>query len=75
MDFENPPQFSAADVSVIIHATEDDNKIIESLSNAICVHPSVFQPTGSIGHWGNRILLITGKFEGAAAKQLFQKIP
>ena len=74
MDFENPPPFSAADVSVIIHATEDDNKIIDSLSNAICVHPSVFRPTASIGHWGNRILLITGKFEGAAAKQLFQKI-
>ena len=74
MDFENPPPFSSADVSVIIHATEDDNKIVESLSYAICVHPSVFRATTSIGHWGNRIMLITGKFEDAAAKQLFQKI-
>jgi RNA-binding protein len=74
MDFENPPPFSSADVSVIIHATEDDNKIIESLSHTISVHPSVFRLTTSIGHWGNRILLINGKFEGAVAKQLFENI-
>jgi RNA-binding protein len=74
MDFENPHPFSAVDVSVIIHATEDDNKILQSLTDLFCVHPSIFRRTVSLGHWGNRILLISGRLDGASAQRLIQKI-
>ena len=74
MDFENPPSFSAVDISVIIHATEDKNKVLESLSTILCVHPNKFRHTESIGHWGNRILLITGRLESTEANKLIQKI-
>ena len=74
MDFENPPPFSAVDISVIIHATEDKNKVLESLSTILCVHPNKFRHTESIGHWGNRILLITGRLESTEANKLIQKI-
>lgn len=74
MDFEKPPPFSAVDISVIIHATEDENKVLESLSTILCIHPNKFQHTESIGHWGNRIVLTTGRLESADANTLVQKI-
>ena len=74
MDFEKPPSFSAVDISVIIHATEDENKVLESLSTILCVHPNKFRHMESIGHWGNRIILTTGRLESAEANTLIKKI-
>ena len=74
MDFEKPPPFSTVDISVIVHATEDENKILESLSTILCIHPNKFRHMESIGHWGNRIILTTGRLESAEANTLIKKI-
>jgi RNA-binding protein len=74
MDLEKPPPFSTVDISVIIHATEDENKILESLSTILGVHPNKFRHMESIGHWGNRIILTTGRLESAEANTPVKKI-
>ena len=74
MDIEKIPLFSAADVSVIIHATEDKNKILESLCSIFSIDANRFRCTELVGHWGNRILLLTGSLESAEANRLIQKI-
>jgi RNA binding exosome subunit len=74
MDIEKLPSFSAADVSVIIHATEDKNKILESLCSIFSIDANRFRYTELIGHWGNRISLLTGSLGSAEANRLIQKI-
>jgi RNA binding exosome subunit len=74
MDFEKLPSFSAADVSIIIHATEDKNKVIESICGIFCIDADRFRHTELIGHWGNRISLLTGNLESAEANRLVKKI-
>jgi RNA-binding protein len=74
MDLEKIPSFSAADVSVIIHATEDEDKVLESICGILSVDAKWFRHTESTGHWGNRISLITGSLESAEANRLVEKI-
>jgi RNA-binding protein len=74
MDFGKLPSFSAADVSIIIHATEDKNKILESICDIFCIDANRFRHTELIGHWGNRISLLTGNLESAEANRLVKKI-
>jgi RNA binding exosome subunit len=74
MDFEKIPSFSAADISIIIHATEDKNKILESICSSFSIDANKFRHTELIGHWGNRISLLTGNLESAEANRLVQKI-
>lgn len=74
MDFEKLPSFSAADVSIIIHATEDKNKVIESICGIFCIDANRFRHTELIGHWGNRISLLASNLESAEANRLVKKI-
>jgi RNA-binding protein len=74
MDFEKLPPYSAADVRIIIHATEDKNKVIESICGIFCIDADRFRHTELIGHWGNRISLLTGNLESAEANRLVKKI-
>jgi RNA binding exosome subunit len=74
MDFEKLPPFSAADVRIIIHATEDKNKVLESICGIFRIDADRFRHTELIGHWGNRISLLTGNLESAEANRLVKKI-
>ena len=74
MDFERLPLFFAADVSVIIHATEDKNKVLGSICGIFCIDADRFRHTELVGHWGNRISLLTGNLESAEANRLVKKI-
>jgi RNA-binding protein len=74
MDFEKLPPFSAADVRIIIHATEDKNKVLESICGIFCIDADRFRHTELVGHWGNRISLLTGNLESAEANRLVKKI-
>jgi RNA binding exosome subunit len=74
MDLERLPSFFAADVSVIIHATENKNKILESICSIFSIDANRFRHTELVGHWGNRISLLTGSLESVEANRLIQKI-
>jgi RNA binding exosome subunit len=74
MDLERTISFCTADIRVIIHATEDENKILDSLCDIFSIPADRFQLVESIGHWGNRISLLTGRLESAEANSLVLKI-
>jgi RNA binding exosome subunit len=74
MDSEKVQQFSTADVSIIIHATEDENKILDAISRTLSIDADKFRHTESTGHWKNKILLLTGNLESDEANILAQKI-
>jgi len=74
MDLERTLSFCAADIRVIIHATEDEKKILDSLCDIFSISADRFQLVESLGHWGNRISLLTGRLESAEANSLVLKI-
>ena len=74
MDLEKAQQFSTADVSIIIHATEDENKILDAISTTLSINAEKFSYMESAGHWKNKILLLTGNLESQEANELAQKI-
>lgn len=53
MDLERTISFCTADIRVIIHATEDENKILDSLCDIFSIPADRFQLVETIGHWGN----------------------
>jgi RNA-binding protein len=74
MDSEKARQFSTADVSIVIHATEDENRILDAINSTLSINADKFRHMESTGHWKNKILLLTGNLESQEANVLAQKI-
>lgn len=74
MALEDDIRFSSAEINVVIHATENENKILRSINDALSISTDKFSSTTSEGHWGNKIMLLTGIIDSNAAKALVLKI-
>jgi RNA binding exosome subunit len=67
-------RLSSAEINVLVHATENENKILHSINNVLSISAEKFSHPVSEGHWGNRILLLTATIDGQSAKDLVVKI-
>jgi RNA binding exosome subunit len=67
-------RFSSAEISIIVHATENEQKILGSLCNIFSISVNRFSLTQSAGHWGNKILFLTARLGSSEANILFIKI-
>jgi RNA binding exosome subunit len=67
-------RLSSAEINVLVHATENENKILHSIDNVLSISAEKFSYSVSEGHWGNRILLLTATIDGQSAKDLILKI-
>ena len=54
----NDAGFSAAEINIIIHATENENKILQSVNDVLLIPVQKFSTIISNGHFGNKILLL-----------------
>ena len=65
-------------INLILHATENENKVLESLENVFGVEQKDFHIEQVPGHFNNPILLITSKLKKKNAqnfiKLLFSKM-
>lgn len=59
--------FTSAQIDVHIHATEDAEKILESISNRLKVGADSFSHTKAFGHFGNPILVYSVALRGESA--------
>jgi RNA binding exosome subunit len=66
--------FSAAEIGIIVHATEEKDKILEHLDSTLGVSPDSFFTGFAEGHWGNKILLLTAILGKSEANSLYMKI-
>jgi len=66
--------FSAAEISVIVHATEDKDKILRLLSDVLAIPTNSFLIGVAYGHWRNQILLLTSHLGKKQANELYLKI-
>ena len=63
-------KFSAAEANLVVHATEDLEKILRSLQATLGVQPEKFSSMPSEGHYKNRILMLRATFSSAEAADL-----
>ncbi|MFZ0512581.1 MAG: RNA-binding domain-containing protein [Candidatus Nitrosopolaris sp.] len=66
--------FSAAEIRVIVHATEEKDRILEHLNSTLRVSPDSFSIIFTEGHWGNKILLLTSILSKKEANFLYIKV-
>lgn len=61
-------------VEVIIHATEDKKKILDSIFELFEIKEDEFIEEGLVGHFGNPILLLKTKLTKKRAQEFIHKI-
>jgi RNA binding exosome subunit len=57
MSEEGSPKFSAAEINLVLHATEDEGKVLEAIEDVLLVTSKRFSSSPSEGHYKNKILL------------------
>jgi RNA binding exosome subunit len=74
MTSEDNIRFSTAEISIIVHATENQDKILQSINDVLYISPDRFSTTSSEGHWGNKILLLSVVIGSTEANSLIARI-
>jgi RNA binding exosome subunit len=71
---EEDLKFSAAEVDLLLHATEDAGKVLQSIQNVLSVPSERFSTTPSEGHYNNKILLLKAMLSSQEAVELALRI-
>ena len=66
--------FSGAEIKVVLHATESEDKILRSINEVLAVPPDRFTIACFDGHWGNKICLMTAALSSPEANTLAIKV-
>src|SRR6476659_9755433 len=57
-DARDPIELGGATIRVVIHATEDKDKVISKIVKVLSLNSARFQEFNTRGHWGNQIVLL-----------------
>ncbi len=66
--------FTSADVELIVHATEDLDKVIDALHNTLGIRSGMLTREILTGHHGNEIILLKGSIKGDDAGHLASRV-
>lgn len=67
-------RFSAAEVDLLLHATEDGGKVLQSIQDMLAVPSERFSISPSEGHYKNKILLLKATLASQEAGHLALQI-
>lgn len=67
-------KLAGAIISVVIHATEDKEKVKSKIIQSFSLNSTKFQEVNTEGHWGNEISLLSLSLEQTEAGHLIRKI-
>ncbi len=67
-------RFSAAEIDLVLHATEDVSKVLKAIEDALLVSASRFKSSSSEGHYKNKILLQKAILSSQEAGSLANKV-
>ncbi len=67
-------RFSGAEANLVLHATEDKEKVLAAIQNALSIPANRFSGQSSEGHFKNRILLLKASIPSEEAAQLAARI-
>ena len=71
---EGDLRFSAAEVDLLLHATEDGGKVLQSIQDTLAVSTERFSILPTEGHYKNKILLLKATLASQEAGYLVLKI-
>ena len=57
MSEEGSLKFSAAEINIVLHATEDEDRVLKAIEDVLLVPSERFSSSPSEGHYKNKILL------------------
>ena len=67
-------KFSGAEVNLVLHATEDEDRVLKSVQDVLLVPHKRFSSSPSEGHYKNRILLLSANLASREAGDLAVRI-
>lgn len=74
MTVEDSIKFAAAEVNLVLHATEDESKVLKAIEEILLVPSTRFLRSSSEGHYKNKIVLqkaiLSSKEAGMLAKRV-----
>jgi RNA binding exosome subunit len=70
----NSFEIVALEISFLIHATEDRDRVLNLVSSFINAEKGGFEAEKLLGHWGNQIDMVKGKLEGEPARDVATNI-
>ena len=71
---EGDLKFSAAEVNLLLHATEDGGRVLQSVQDLLSVPSERFSSEPSEGHYKNKILLLKAVMPSQEAGKLVHRI-
>jgi RNA binding exosome subunit len=71
---EDEVRFSSAEVQLVLHATEDHDKVLAAVEKSLSVPAAKFQGEQSEGHFGNTIMLLGALLASKEAGALATRI-
>jgi|SRR5262245_2507829 len=63
-------EVATAEISFLIHATEDRDRVINLISSILLVNRHEFESENLLGHWGNEIAIIKSRLNGKFANDV-----
>jgi len=66
--------FASAEIELVIHATEDRQKVLSVIEGIIGIKPEEFAVSNVKGHFGNEITLLKANINGKQATEIAYKI-
>jgi RNA-binding protein len=66
--------FSAAEVNLVLHATEDGERVLQAIQDVLLIPSERFSSLPSEGHYKNRILLLKAMLSSQEAGNLARRI-
>jgi RNA-binding protein len=74
MSEEGILKFSAAEINLVLHATEDGARVLKAIENVLQVPPKRFSSSPSEGHYKNKILLQKAILSSREADSLAKRV-
>ncbi|HEY7733291.1 MAG TPA: RNA-binding domain-containing protein [Nitrososphaera sp.] len=71
---QEQPRFSAAEVDLVLHATEAADRVLRSISDSLQILPERFSRTPAEGHFKNKILLLKANLSSQEAAALASRL-
>jgi hypothetical protein len=67
---QEEPRFSAAEVDLVLHATESADRVLKAISDSLQIFPEKFSRMTAEGHFKNKILLLKANLSSQEAAAL-----
>ncbi len=67
-------KFAAAEINLVLHATEDENRVLRAIEDIFLVRAERFLRSSSEGHYKNKIILLKAMLSSHEAASLAKRM-